>query len=291
MKKRITNLVTLAFLTVFSVTAQIDIPQPSPAGSVYSKVGLTDVTIDYFRPKVKGRKIFGEGDDFLQPYGQLWRAGANSGSKLTLSTGVKIGGQDVDAGEYLIFITPGAGSFTFKLYSDLSLGGNVNSYDKENEVLSIDAQLTGLSNPVEALTYNISDLSEDNTSAKIELTWENVSVKVPMTVEFDEIVLKDIEAKTQVPPGNYVAAANYYLTAGKDLKQALEWMNKYLTIGENSGQFWHVHAKARILAAMGKKEEALKTAQDSLEKAKSYANGDFGYIKRNEDLIAEVKGK
>ena len=291
MKKRITNLIALALLVSFGATAQIDMPQPSPAGSVYSKVGLTDVTIDYFRPKVKGRKIFGEGSDYLQPFGQRWRAGANSGSKLTLSTDAKIGGADVKAGEYLIFATPGADSWNFSLYSDLSLGGNVNGYDDSKEVMNVDVKAMKLSSPVESLTYNISDISEDNTSANIELAWADMAIKVSIEVSFDEAVMKDIAAKTQVNPQNYVAAANYYLNTGKDLEKALEWMNLYLAVGQNSGQFWNVHTKARILAALGKKKEAIAAAEDSLEKAKNFANGDFGYIKRNEDLIADIKKK
>ena len=291
MKKRITNLVALSLLVAFGTTAQIQTPAPSPAGSVYSKVGLTDVTIEYSRPKVKGRKIFGEGSDFLQPYGQLWRAGANAGSKLTISTDANIGGVDVKAGTYMIYATPGADNFSFKLYSDLTLGGSVGDYDTKNEVLSVDAKATKLSMPVEALTYNISDLSEDGTMANIELAWADVSVKVPMTVNFDDAVMADIAAKTQVNPQNYVAAANYYMSTGKDLDKALEWMNMYLAVGENAGQFWNVHTKAQILAKMGNKKEAIATAEDSLEKAKNFERGDFGYIKRNEDLIADLKGK
>lgn len=291
MKKRITNLIALSLLVAFTSTAQIDLPAPSPAGSVYSKVGLTDVTIEYSRPKVKGRKIFGAGDDFLQPFDQRWRAGANAGSKLILSTDANIGGTDVKAGEYLFFAIPGADSWNISLYSDISLGGNVNGYDDANEVMSYDVAPTKLSSPVETLTYNITDISEDNTSANIELAWADVSVKVPVKVSFDEAVMKDIAAKTKVNPQNYVAAANYYLATDKDLDKALEWMNLYLAEGDNSGQFWHVHTKARILAKLGKKKEAIAAAEDSMEKAKNFERGDFGYIKRNEDLIAEVKGK
>lgn len=291
MKKRITNLVALSLLVAFGATAQIQTPAPSPAGSVYSKVGLTDVTIEYSRPKVKGRKIFGEGSDFLQPYGQLWRAGANQGSKLTISTDANIGGVDVKAGTYMIYATPGADNFSFKLYSDLTLGGNVNGYDTKNEILSVDAKATKLGMSVEALTYNIADLSEDGTMANIELAWADVSVKVPITVNFDDAVMADIATKTQVNPQNYIAAANYYMATDKDLNKALEWMNMYLAAGENSEQFWNVHSKAQILAKMGKKKEAIATAEDSLEKAKKSERGDFGYIKRNEDLIAELKSK
>ncbi|MEQ8927037.1 MAG: DUF2911 domain-containing protein [Fulvivirga sp.] len=287
MRKTLTIL--LAVITCYATQAQIEIPQPSPAGSVYSKVGLTDVTIDYARPKVKGRKIFGEGSDFLQPYGQVWRSGANAGSILKLSTDVKIAGTDVKAGEYLIFTVPGKDEWKFMLYSDVSLGGNVAAYDKEKEVLSTTVKPMMLSTPVETLTFNISDISEDNASANIQLSWANVSIKVPMTVDFDETVMKSIEANTKVNPGNYVAAANYYLNAGKDLNQALEWMNMYLAVGENSKQFWHLHTKAQILAKMGNKKEAKATAEKSIELAKAFPSGDFGYVKRNEDLIASLK--
>ncbi len=273
----------------WAANAQITIPQPSPAGSVYSKVGLTDVTIDYFRPKVKGRKIFGEGSDYLQPYGQLWRAGANSGSKLTISTDVEIAGTNVKAGEYLIFATPGKDSWEFKLYSDISLGGNVAGYEKEKEVLSTNVKSMKLSPQVETLTFQITDINEDNTSANIELAWADVSVKVPMKVSFDDVVMKEIAEKTQVNPGNYLSAANYYYSADKDLDQALEWIDMYLAVGENSKQFWNLHVKAQILGKMGKKKEAIEVAEKSKELAANFPRGDFGYIKRNEDLIASLK--
>ncbi len=287
MKKIVLTL--LSACMALGVNAQIETPQPSPAGSVYSKVGLTDVTIEYSRPKLNDRKIFGEGADFLQPYGQLWRAGANAGSKLILSTDANVGGTDVKAGEYLIFAIPGKDEWTVSLYSDISLGGNVAGYDKTKEVMITKVKPTMLNNKVETLTYNIADISTDNSSANIELAWENVSVKVPVKVDFDKQVMASIEANTKVNPGNYVAAANYYLATGKDLKQALAWMDMYLAVGENSKQFWHIHTKAQILAKMGDKKAAKETAEKSMELAKAFPQGDYGYIKRNEDLIKSLK--
>ena len=288
MRKLLLSATLIAAITFFS-EAQINLPPPSPAGSVSSKVGLTDVSIDYARPKVKGRQIFGEGSDFLQPYGQVWRSGANQGSVIKFSTDVTLAGKAVAAGEYLIFTIPGKDEWQFMLYSDLSLGGNVAGYDESKEVVRTAVKPMTVSPKVETLTFNIADISEDNTTAAIELAWDNVSVKVPVAVSFDEAVMKEIAAKTQVAPVNYVQAANYYFAADKDLDQALEWINMYLAIGENSGQFWNVHLKAQILAKMGKKKEAIATAEDSLAKAKAFANGDFGYIKRNEDLISSLK--
>ncbi len=279
-------LVIICLAAFTDLRAQINMPQASPAGSVSSTVGLTDVTIDYFRPKVKGRKIFGEGGDYLQPYGQLWRSGANSGSVLTLGTDVTIAGTKVPAGKYLIFTIPGKDSWEFMLYKDLSIGGNVAAYDKANEVLRTSVNPVTLNQPVETLTYTISDINDENTGANIQLEWANTSIKVPITVNFDEAVMKDIQAKTQVNPNNLIQAANYYFTTDRDLEQALAWINQ--GIEANPDAFWNIHLKAKILAKMGNKEEAIKTAEQSMAKAKA-APSDFGYVKLNEDLIAEIK--
>ncbi|MFT4834149.1 MAG: hypothetical protein ACI83W_000548 [Marinoscillum sp.] len=287
---KITKLTLIAFLFVYgSAFAQINTPQPSPAGSVSSVVGLTDVSIDYFRPKVKGRAIFGEGDSFLQPYGELWRTGANSGSKLTLSTDVKIAGTDVKAGEYLILTIPGKDEWSFIVYSDPSIGGNMSEYAEENAAAIAKVMSTKLASSVEALTFQITDISDDNTSANIEMSWSDVSVKVPMTVDFVSVVMADIAKKTQVDPSNYVQAANFYLSQNKELDKALEWMNMYLAVEGNGKQFWNIHTKAKIQAALGQKKEAIATANKSIELGKANEGGDFGYVKRNEDLIKSLK--
>jgi tetratricopeptide (TPR) repeat protein len=287
MKKTILcYMLSMACIVAFTnLSAQIQMPQASPSGSVSTTVGLTDVTIDYARPKVKGRKIFGDGSQFLQPYGELWRSGANEGSILTLSTDVMIAGTNVKAGKYLIFTVPGKDSWQFMLYNDLSIGGNTANYNKANEVLRVTVSPETLAKPVETLTYNIANISEDNTTADIQLAWENVAVNVPLTVSFDDIVMKDIQAKTQVNPNVYIQAANYYYETGKDLEQALKWMDMGIAANENA--FWNVHIKAKILAKMGKKQEAIATANKSLELAKA-APSDFGYVKLNQDLIAEI---
>lgn len=286
--KRITNLIALCVLVAFSANAQINTPQPSPAGSVASTVGLTEISIDYFRPGKKGRDIFGTGDQYLEQLGKVWRTGANAGTIITFSTDVKIAGQNVEAGKYQIVSIPGADEWQVMFHKEM-IGGNMGNYKAENDAAKATVKTMKLNSSVERLTFQISDISADNTSANIHFAWANMSFKVPVEVNFHESVMKDITAKTQVNPQNYTAAANYYLAAGENLEQALDWMNKYLAVGDNSGQFWHVHTKAQILAKMGNKKEAIATAKDSMEKAKNFAQGDFGYVKRNEDLISSLK--
>ncbi len=289
MKKTQLMKINLAFALMlfgFSSMAQIPTPAPSPAGSISGKVGLTEIEINYSRPQTKGRKIFGSGDDFLLPYGTMWRAGANSGTTVKFSDDVKIGNESLAAGEYLLLATPDKDEWTVYFYNDISMGGNLSAYDEAQTALKVSVKPTKLTETVGTLTYNISDISDDSQSAFIQIAWENTSVKIPVTVSFDDQVMKAIAKGTKVNVANYASAANYYLNTGKDLKQALEWMNLYLADDKNAKQFWHVHTKAQIQAKLGDKKGAKETAKKSMELAKSSPQGDFGYIKRNEDLIA-----
>jgi len=278
----------LAILATFylGANAQIETPAASPAGSTYSKVGLTDIDIEYSRPKVKGRTIFGEGEDVLVPSGKIWRTGANAGTIITTSTDIKVEGQDLPAGEYMLLTIPGKDEWTVIFYKDKSIGGNMSAHKEEDDQLKVTVKPTKLTEPVEVLTFNISDISEDNTKAAIQLAWENTSVKVGIEVNFDDAVMAEIKEKTVVNDRNYVAAANYYFNNDKDLEQALKWMNMYLE--NHPKEFWNVHTKAKILAKMGNKKEAKAAANESLELAKASERGDFGYIKRNEELIKSL---
>jgi len=282
------TILSLFLLAVgFTTMAQIRTPAPSPGGSASTVVGLTDVKIDYSRPRLKGRKIFGEGDGFLQPNGKIWRAGANDGTFISFSDDVTVEGIKIPAGKYLLFAWPGATEWTLSLYKDLQLGGNTEQYDKKQEAANFKVKSEKLTEKVEMLTYNVTDLSDDSKWAKIQLAWENTSVKFSIGVDFDAKVMKAIEANTKVSPGSYSTAANYYLENGKDLNKALEWMN--LAIAGNPNAFWNIHAKAKIQKALGDKKGAITTAQQSLDMAKNNKDGDFGYVKLNEDLIKSLK--
>ncbi len=283
------KLVTIALLlSAFIAEAQIKTPDPSPNATVSSYVGLTEVKVAYSRPKMKGRKIFGAGTDFLTPFGEIWRTGANNGTVVSFSDDVKVEGTDVKKGEYLVFTIPGEAEWSVMLYSDVEAGAlNSTNYDKTKEVARFTVKPEKLAEKVETFTINISDIADNNTAAKLQLAWENTSVKVALAVDYDSKVMKSIEAGTKVSPGNYVAAANYYFNNGKDLKKALEWMTLGIESG-NKAAFWNIHTKAKIQDAVGDKQGAIATAQQSLDLAKKNADGDFGYTKLNEDLIKKI---
>ncbi len=278
-------LIVLLMIVGLSAEAQVQTPQPSPGAMLSTVVGLTDVKVEYSRPKAKGRKIFGAGSDVLVPFGKLWRTAANVGSKVTFSDDVKFGGSDVPKGTYLLLTIPGATDWTVILYKDVAMGGNTDGYDQTKDQARATVRSEKLTEKVETFTIEISDLAENSKSANLQIMWENTSVKVPITVDFDAKVMKSIEASTKVNPGNLYQAANYYYDNGKDLKQALEWVTT--SSAANPNAYWMTHLKAKIQKSLGDKKGAMESAMTSRSVAEKEKNAD--YVKMNDELIKGLK--
>jgi hypothetical protein len=274
--------IILLVIIAFAAKAQVVIPAASPAGSVYTSVGLTDVKIEYSRPRAKGRKIFGTEASALVPYGQIWRTGANQGTFISFSDDVTVEGTKVSKGQYLIFSWPGATEWTIALYKDVTLGGNTGGYDKANEVANFKVKSEKLTEKIETFTISISDISDDSKTAKVQIAWENTSVKFAIKSDYDAKVMKSIAAL----PNNYFQAAVYYLENGKDLNQALTWMNDAIKANPQA-PFWMLYQKARIQKGLGDKKGATETANASLASAKQAANRDYQMM--NEELIKSMK--
>jgi hypothetical protein len=272
-------------LTCYAMDAQVTTPSASPAGSVSTVVGLTEVKIDYSRPRVKGRKIFGTEATVLVPFGKIWRTGANNGTKISFSDDVKVEGVAVPKGEYLLLSWPGATEWTISIYKDVELGGDVTHYDASKDAANFKVKSEKLTEKVEMLTFNICDLSLDSKTAKVQLAWENTSVKFSVTADFEAKVMASIDASTKVDPNNYFQAASYYFDNGKDLKKALEWIN--IAAAEMPEAYWVLHQKAKIQKALGDKSGAIASANASIAMAKKDNNVD--YQKMNEALIKTLK--
>ncbi|HLT79883.1 MAG TPA: DUF2911 domain-containing protein [Cyclobacteriaceae bacterium] len=280
-----TPLILLLAAACFVAEAQVVTPAASPSATVSTVVGLTDIKVEYFRPQMRGRKIFGDGAEYLTPYGRLWRTGANGGTAITFSDDVTVEGIKVPKGKYLILTIPGASEWTVSLYSDVSLGGNLQAYDKSKEVANFKVKPVTLPQPVETFTVNIGDISNDSKQAKVEIAWEKTSVKFTVGVEYDSKVMASIESTKDMNPFDLFQAAVYYLENGKDLKQAMTWITK----AEESikDAYWLQYQKARIQQGLGDKKGALATAKASLENAK--AADDLSFQKMNQALIAALQ--
>jgi len=280
------NILAIVLIAASLVTqAQVQTPQPSTASTVTNVVGLTEVKIEYSRPKAKGRKIFGATADVLTPFGKLWRTAANTGSKITFSDDVKFGGMDVPKGTYLLLSIPGAAEWTVILYKDVAMGGNTEGYDQTKDQARVTVKSEKLTEKVETFTLEISDFAENGKSANLQIAWENTSVKVPVTVDFDARVMKSIESNTKVNPGNLYQAATYYYENGKDMKQALEWVTT--AANANANAYWVWLLKAKIQKALGDKKGAMESSVASKAVAEKEKNAE--YVKMNDELQKSLK--
>jgi len=266
----------VAISLVYTAEAQVMTPSPSPSSKVEQIVGLTEVHIEYSRPSVKGRTIFGD----LVPYGKMWRTGANSATKITFSKDVTINGKDLKAGSYAIFTTPSAASWAIHFFKHTtnSSGG----YGDATPALTVKAtpEKTGMN--VESFLINVDNLRDN--SATLSFVWANTRASVKLGVHTEKEAMASIE-KTLAGPtsGDYYAAGTYLSSTGKDLDKALMYIQK-ATKGD-SPKFWQVKNEAEVLAKLGRYPEATKAAKQSLALATEAGNAD--YVKMNKDNIAK----
>ncbi|MDO6807698.1 DUF2911 domain-containing protein [Zobellia galactanivorans] len=274
----------LASVMLASVTmqAQIATPAPSPASKLQQTVGLTEVTVEYSRPSMRGRTIFGG----LLEYGKLWRTGANARTKVTFSDDVKVDGQELKAGSYALYTKPGKTSWEVFFYTEADGGGTPKEWDDSKVAAKTTAQVYQLPVDIETFTITWDDLGTN--TANLGLMWERTYVAVPVEFPTDSKVMASIEKTMAGSPkaDDYYAAALYYSSEGKDIKKASEWMDKAMSMIEEPA-FWQLRQQSLIQAKSGDKKAAIKTAKKSLKKAKEAGNDD--YVKMNTESIEEWK--
>jgi hypothetical protein len=272
-------LLLLAFTASLAINAQIKTPAPSPSSKLEQKVGLTTVNLDYSRPGVKGRTVFGD----LVPYGKLWRTGANARTKITFSDDVEVDGKPLKAGTYAIFTIPGEDTWDIIFYTDYEGGGAPAELDESKVAARVTAKTNPIPFNVETFTIDINNIT--NNSATLEFIWENTFVAVPFTVPTDKTVMAAIESTLNGPGFNdYYAAATYFLSEGKDIAKAKEWIDKAMSMNDNP-RFWQLRQQSLIYAKAGDKKGAIALAKKSLEAAEKAGNAD--YVKMNKDSLKE----
>ncbi|WP_242086361.1 DUF2911 domain-containing protein [Aestuariivivens sediminis] len=278
MKKLLLLFMTCA--SMYTLKAQVETPAPSPFSKLEQKVGLTDVTLEYSRPGVKGRIVFGD----LVPYGKIWRTGANARTKITFSTDATIDGQDLKAGSYSIFTIPNAESWEVVFYNDGKEFGTPSEFDPQY----VAARTTVKSYPVpfnvESFTLDINNIT--NSSATIDLIWEKTYLGVPFTVPTDAAVTASIQKVMNGPGANdYFQAAVYYFQEGKDIQQAKTWIDQAVEMSKDQPRFWVLRQQSLIHAKAGEKASAIAAAKASLKYAEEAGNDD--YVKMNKDSLKE----
>jgi hypothetical protein len=253
--------VLVAGSTAAQEPPKLVLPKPSPNATVKQTVGLTDVTVTYSSPAVKGRKIWGD----VVPFDEVWRAGANECSKLTLSTAATIGGKAVPAGTYCLFLLPTKAGWTFILNKDTKLWGAYD-YKPENDLLRVPATATTI--PArEHLAFEILDFSDDGGTLALE--WDTLRVGVKFELATRAAVLSAIQSLKTDDWRPYANAARYLLEAKAEPALALQLVDRSIALKEEWYNLW---VKAQLLAASGKKAEAVKVAERSQELGKKSQN-------------------
>ncbi|MFL2590843.1 MAG: DUF2911 domain-containing protein [Flavobacteriaceae bacterium] len=274
---------TRAFLLTFLINSvvfsQVKTPALSPKSELTQIVGFTEMKIEFSRPSMRGRKIMGN----LVNYGDIWRTGANSNTKITVSDDVMFGENILYAGTYSILTRPGKKMWEVFFYTeDWSLP---KAWEPEKIALKLNIPEKKV-NQVETFSIWIGNISTD--SASLNLAWENSRIEMPFTVSTDKTTMASIKETMKGDPGHrdFYSAASYYLTTGRDLKNAEKWITKAVKEKE---YYFYYRTKAEIHAGLNKFKLAIEAANKSIELAQK--RGTKNLISLNKKSIEEWSKK
>lgn len=269
-------LIFIAVLQLNFSQAQLQLPAPSPKASVMQTVGLTEITIDYSSPGVKGRTIWGD----LVPYDKVWRAGANAATKITFSQNVTISNTDVPKGTYSIFAIPSKAEWTIILNKDLS--ASESSYKSSEDVVRIKVVPNDIPSR-ERLAYSIINFTDNDAS--IVLEWEKARVSFPVKVSTEKHAEENISKTLGGVWSQYNNTARYYLDK-KDYDKALEYSN--ISIGLAGDKWFNQWVKAQALAGKGDTKGAYEWALKAQELGNKNPEG-FFFKTQVDDAVAKWK--
>jgi len=278
---KIFSLILISMLIGGTISAQqINFPAASPTEIVSQNFGTSKIVIEYSRPGVKGRTIFGG----LVPYDSVWRTGANSCTKISFGDDVQLEGNKVPAGKYALYTIPGKQSWTIVLSSDTTLWGAF-GYSSKSDFLRFKVKPQSIPNTEETFLMNIANIK--NNECDIQLIWEKTKVSFNVTADIDSKIMSQIDAAMKGDKPPYWQAAYYYFENGHDVNQAYEWVNKAIAARPDA-DFMYTE-KAKMELQMGKYSDAVATATKALDMAKKA--GDTGLTFTNEQTIAAAKAK
>ncbi len=277
--KRILMAAAAAFSMLTAFGQQLNTPQPSPLQTVKQNFGLSFIELSYSRPGMKGRKIFGD----LVPFGAVWRTGANQATTLNFGDEVTISGKKIPAGKYGLLTIPGETEWIVIISKQTDVT-SPSAYKEDQDVVRFKVPVQKTTMIMETFTINF-DFMKSN-SCTLSLLWDNVWVPFEITTDVDSKVMKSIDNIMNKDNKPYYAAATYYFENGKDLKQALDWVNKAADAAPK-GQPWVHTLKTRILVKLGRKQEAIAAAENAIRIANESNYPEFA--KQNEDILKSFK--
>lgn len=284
MRKLVLSGVTLG-LAAQLATAQIKLPSPSPGATVMQTIGTTDLTVKYSRPSLKGRTPF---TDAFVPTGKIWRTGANQATAFTTSTDLMVNGKTLPAGTYAILSMPSMDDWTLIFSKNLTV--TEPTYKPEEDALRVQLKPTKGGEMMETFTIGFSDLTD--STAKMNILFADVKASADLKVDVNTNAAANVDkavAEKPDDPAVLQAAASYNLSKGRNLEQAMGWIDKSITAKET---FRNLYVKSQLLGKMGKFAEAVPVAQKALALGQSSNDAAFPFFKEGiEKSITEYTAK
>ena len=272
------------FLSFNMIMAQLEIPAASPKSKLFQTVGLTEISVEYSRPSVKNRNIFGS----LVPYDKIWRTGADESTKISFSDDVLINSATLKAGTYSLYTIPNTNYWDIIFYAETNVWGVPRNWDENKVVLKTRVDSYNLPESIKAETLQISFDFLSNDAAVMAILWDNTYVPVRINVPTTKnVMLKISEVLNNTPTfSDYYKAAVFMNDQKIDAKKALEYMEFAMNSNENP-RFWQLRQYSLILAENKLFKRAISVAKKSLKMAKK--SGNENYIKMNEASIQSWK--
>jgi len=278
MKNTIVCFIVLLGLGGFGVAAQdLRIPEPSTSQKIDQEFGLGRIMITYSRPNTKGRKIIGE----IEPYGLVWRTGANSATKVKLTDTVEIEGHPLAPGEYALFTIPRANEWTV-IFNKTADQWGAYAYDSTKDVLRFNVKPGKLDKKLETFTIQFANMVTDH--GELQVLWENTVLSLHLVTDVDARVMANIDQAMQGDKKPYYRASIYYYNHQKDMQKALAWMQQWDKVQPNAYNVKYWLAKIQLKA--GDKAGAIVSANEGLKLAMAEPNAE--YIRMNKEVLADA---
>jgi hypothetical protein len=278
MKKLFTCIIAMMVFTAVNTYAQLT-PQPSSTQSIVQDFGLGKINLTYSRPDVKGRKIFGG----MEPYGAVWRTGANSATVIKFTDEVTMEGNKIPAGEYGLFSIPGEKEWTIILSKQPKQWGAY-LYKEADDFLRFKVKTEHVAALTETMTLAFTNVT--TTTCDLQMMWEHSGFVIHMTTDIDAKVMARIDSAMKTDKKPYYEALIYYYNNNKDMDKALAWATE-LEKDKDFPPFVPKLWKARILLKKGDKAAAITTAQEGVKMATDMKTDE--YVRLNNELIAQAK--
>ena len=258
---------------------RMKIPASSSGQRIEQDFGLGTISVKYYRPNTKGRKIF----NGIEPYGIVWRTGANNATVIHLTDTIQVEGHALQPGAYSLFSIPDANEWTVIFNKNIDQWGAY-SYDEKQDVLRVKVKPAKLTTRVETLTIQFADVHEED--CLLQILWENTGINLHLTTDVDNRIMANIQEAMKGEKKPYYMSAIWCYNHNRNLDQALQWMQE---VDKAQPEAYNVkYWLARLQLKTGDKKSAIASANAGLKLASDEKNAE--YIRLNKEVLRDAGG-